>query len=159
MSNTRMPWDIYFLKMAFLASERSTCVRRHVGAVIVSNNQVLATGYNGACKGVRDCLDLGCLRNLSGISSGEHHEICRAVHAEQNAIIQAAVHGTAISGATLYCTHSPCVLCAKMIVNANIKRCVFGSMYSEEVFRGLFDEAKIEYKYIPFEEVGHVHSV
>ena len=145
----RISWDHYFLKMAFLASERSTCLRRHIGAVIVMNNQVLSTGYNGACSGIKDCRELGCLREQ--ISSGERHELCRAVHAEQNAIIQAAAHGTAIRGATLYCTHSPCILCAKMIVNAGIKRCYFAEMYSEEAFRDLFNEAGVEYKYIPME--------
>lgn len=151
MSNDfdRIPWDNYFLEMAFLAAKRSTCLRRHIGAVIVLENQVLSTGYNGACSGVKDCRELGCIRQINAVTSGERHELCRAVHAEQNAIIQAAVHGTAIRGSTLYCTHSPCILCAKMIVNAGIKRCVFASLYAEEQFRELFLEAGIEAEYIP----------
>lgn len=151
MKKERISWDQYFLKMAFLAAERSTCVRRQIGAVLVKDNQILATGYNGACAGTKDCLELGCLREEKGIKSGENQEICRAVHAEQNAIIQAALHGTAIQGATLYCTHSPCILCAKMMTNAKIKRCVCANMYSEEEFRRLFDEAGIEFCYVPLD--------
>jgi dCMP deaminase len=141
----RPGWDEYFLKMAYLVAERSTCIRHHVGAVIVRSKKILTTGYNGAASGVKDCLTLGCLRNERGIPSGERHEICRAIHAEQNAIIQAGLHGIDISGSTIYCTHSPCILCAKMLVNAKIKRFVTGGKYADESFIGLFEEAGIEY--------------
>ncbi|MFN3550585.1 MAG: deoxycytidylate deaminase [Endomicrobiia bacterium] len=141
----RLSWDEYFLKLAFLVAERSTCRRHHVGAVIVRDKRILTTGYNGAPSNTKDCLELGCLRDLLKIPSGERHEICRAVHAEQNAIIQAAVHGIDITNSTMYCTHSPCIICAKMIVNAKIKRFVTCQDYKDENFRNLFEEAKIEF--------------
>ena len=106
--------DEYFLKVAAVVAERSTCRRHHVGAVAVADKHILATGYNGAPAGLADCLELGCLRDEQGIPSGTRHEICRAIHAEQNVIIQAALHGVSIGGATVYCTHTPCILCAKM---------------------------------------------
>ncbi len=143
--NKRLSWDEYFLKLAFLVAERSTCLRHHVGAVIVRDKRILTTGYNGAPSGVKDCLELGCLREELGIPSGQRHEICRAVHAEQNAIIQASVYGIDISGSTMYCTHSPCIICAKMIVNAKIKRFVTAGEYPDESFKVLFDEAKVEF--------------
>lgn len=127
----RPEWDQYFLKIAMLVAERSTCERHHVGTVIVKNKRILTTGYNGACAGQKDCLELGCLRNAKNIPSGERHEICRAVHAEQNAIIQAGLHGVSIDGATLYCTISPCMICAKMIKNAKIVRYVTYAEYSD----------------------------
>ncbi len=142
---SRPGWDEYFCKMAMLAAERSTCLRRNVGAVIVKDRRILATGYNGAARGVRDCLELGCLRDELGIPSGERHEICRAIHAEQNAIIQAGLHGVNISGSTLYCTHSPCAICAKMIVNAGIKRVVSFFPYTDNTFPELFKEAGVEF--------------
>lgn len=147
----KISWDQYFIKMAFLVSERSTCLRRQIGAVIVKNHQVIATGYNGACSKMEECIDVGCIRDEKGINSGERHEICRAVHAEQNAIIQAALHGTSTEGATMYCTHSPCILCAKMIVNAKIERVVCAELYSEQTFRKLFEKAGIEFCYEPFQ--------
>jgi len=143
--NKRLSWDEYFLKLAFLVAERSTCLRHHVGAVIVRDKRILTTGYNGAPSGVKDCLELGCLREELGIPSGQRQEICRAVHAEQNAIIQAGVYGIDISGSTMYCTHSPCIICAKMIVNAKIKRFVTAGEYPDESFKALFDEAKVEF--------------
>ncbi|MEE4312710.1 MAG: cytidine/deoxycytidylate deaminase family protein [candidate division KSB1 bacterium] len=144
----RPSWDKYFIKMAFLVAERSTCLRHHVGAILVKDRQVLTTGYNGAAKGIDDCMTLGCLRDQLKIKSGERHEICRAIHAEQNAIIQAGVHGVNINGSTLYCTHSPCIICAKMIVNAGIKRIVIGSDYPDDfnLVMNLFDEAKVTLK-------------
>src|SRR5512136_2507594 len=137
--------DEYFLKIAMVIAERATCVRHHIGAVAVANKHILATGYNGAPSGLHDCLELGCLRNALGIPSGKRHEICRAVHAEQNVIIQAAIHGISIKGSTIYCTHSPCVLCAKMLINAQIKRFVSFGRYSDDEFLNLFHEAGIEY--------------
>ena len=104
--------DEYFLKIASVVAERSTCLRHHMGAVAVKDKHILTTGYNGAPAGVKDCLELGCLRNEKNIPSGQRTEICRAIHAEQNAIIQAAVHGVRLEGCTIYCTHTPCVLCA-----------------------------------------------
>jgi dCMP deaminase len=142
----RISWDNYFMKMAFLAAERSTCRRRHVGAVLVKDNHVLATGYNGACSGLPDCLELGCLRDEKGIPSGTQHEICRAVHAEQNAVIQAALHGVGIRGATMYCTHSPCTLCTKILINAKIARHVAAITYSEREFEEMYKLAGIEYR-------------
>ncbi len=150
----RPEWDEYFLKLAYLVAERSTCLRHHVGAVIVRNKHILTTGYNGAASGVKDCSELGCLRDKNGIPSGERHEICRAIHAEQNAIIQGSLHGIDVSGSTIYCTHSPCILCAKMIVNAKIKKFVTGGRYSDKTFRKLFKEAGITYKEIKLPELA-----
>jgi dCMP deaminase len=122
---TRPSWDDYFMKIAALVSERSTCLRHHVGAIIVKDRRVLTTGYNGAPSGVKDCLDLGeCIKNNLKIISGGGHDVCPAIHAEQNAIIQAAKYGQDISNSTIYCTHTPCIICARMIVNAGIKRIV-----------------------------------
>ncbi len=141
---TRPDSDEYFLKIASVVAERSTCRRHHVGAVAVGNKHILTTGYNGAPSGLKDCLELGCLRDEMGILSGERHEICRGVHAEQNAIIQAALHGISLEGSTIYCTHTPCVLCAKMLVNAKIKRFVSFGRYNDNAFISLFQEAGIE---------------
>jgi dCMP deaminase len=145
MRSKRPDWDEYFLKMAYLVAERSTCLRHHVGAVIVRDKKILTTGYNGAAKGVKDCLELGCLRDEKGIPSGERHEICRAIHAEQNAIIQAGLHGISIANSTIYCTHSPCILCAKMLVNSQIKKFITSGEYADKAFEALFKEAGIEY--------------
>jgi len=144
----RPDWDEYFLKMSHLVAERSTCLRHHVGSLVVRNKRILTTGYNGAASGVKDCLALGCLRNEKNIPSGERHEICRAIHAEQNAIIQAGLHGIDISGSTIYCTHSPCILCAKMIVNARIKNFITCTEYKDKAFKSLFKEAGLKYKLI-----------
>lgn len=141
----RVSWDEYFMKIAFLVAERSTCLRRHVGAIIVKDKRVLTTGYNGAAKGIKDCTERGCLRNEMNIPSGTRHEICRAIHAEQNAITQAGLHGITINGGTLYCTHSPCIICAKMAVNAGITRFVSCASYQDEEFVKLFEEAGVEY--------------
>ncbi|WP_374129526.1 cytidine/deoxycytidylate deaminase family protein [Candidatus Endomicrobiellum agilis] len=133
------------MKLAWLVAERSTCRRHHVGAVIVRDKRILTTGYNGAASATRDCLSLGCLRDAMNIPSGQRHEICRAIHAEQNAIIQGGYHGMNIKGSTLYCTHSPCVLCAKMIVNAGIKKIIANIEYPDNTFKELFSEAKVEF--------------
>lgn len=143
--NRRLEIDDYFLKIAAVVSERSTCLRHHVGAVIVKEKHILSTGYNGAATGLGDCLKLGCLRDQLKIKSGTRQEICRAIHAEQNAIIQAALHGVSTEGATLYCTHSPCILCAKMIVNAKIKKFVTYGEYPDKEFLKLFKDIKIEF--------------
>ena len=148
LNSTRPSWDEYFMKMALLAAERSTCLRHHVGTVIVKDKRILATGYNGAAAGLKDCMELGCLRNAQNIPSGERHEICRAIHAEQNAIIQAGLHGTSIKDAIMYCTHSPCILCAKMIINAKISSYITCGYYKDQSFMPLFEEAVLEYKTI-----------
>ena len=135
--------DEYFLKIASVVAERSTCRRHHVGAVAVKNKHILATGYNGAPSGAKDCLELGCLRDELGIPSGERHEICRGIHAEQNVIIQASLHGVSLEESTIYCTHTPCVLCAKMLVNAKIKRFVTFGSYNDDTFIKMFQEAGI----------------
>ena len=135
--------DEYFLKIASVVAERSTCRRHHVGAVAVKNKHILATGYNGAPSGAKDCLELGCLRDELGIPSGERHEICRGIHAEQNVIIQASLHGVSLEESTIYCTHTPCVLCAKMLVNAKIKRLVTYGSYNDDTFIKMFREAGI----------------
>jgi dCMP deaminase len=143
---TRPDIDEYFLKIASVVAERSTCRRHHVGAVAVKDKHILATGYNGAAAGLKDCLELGCLRDELGIESGTRHEICRGIHAEQNVIIQASLHGVSLEGATIYVTHSPCVLCAKMLVNARIKRFVTFGSYADDSFIDLFQEARIEFE-------------
>ena len=145
--------DKYFLELAFKVAERSTCRRRHVGAILVKDKHILSTGYNGACSGVKDCLELGCLKDQLKIPSGQGQEICRAVHAEQNAVIQAGLHGSSTEGATIYCTHSPCALCARIMVNAKIKRCVCSLIYSEEIYKQLFEEAGVEFLQIKQEEL------
>lgn len=143
--NRRPSVDEYFLKIASVVAERSTCERHHVGAVAVRDKHILSTGYNGAAAGLKDCLELGCLRDELKIPSGTRHEICRGIHAEQNAIIQASLHGVSLEGATLYCTHSPCILCAKMLVNARIKRFVTFGKYADDAFMELFKEAGIAF--------------
>jgi len=140
----RLDSDEYFLKIASVVAERSTCRRHHVGAVAVRNKHILATGYNGAPSGAKDCLELGCLRDELNIPSGTRHEICRGIHAEQNVIIQAGLHGVSLEGSTLYATHTPCVLCAKMLINAKIKRLVSFGSYNDDEFVKLFREAGIE---------------
>jgi len=141
---TRPDGDEYFLKIASVVAERSTCRRHHVGAVAVKNKHILATGYNGAPSGLKDCLELGCLRDERGIPSGERQELCRGIHAEQNVIIQASLHGVSLEGSTIYATHTPCILCAKMLVNAKIKRFVSFGKYNDDAFINLFKEAGIE---------------
>jgi len=141
---TRISADEYFLKIASVVAERSTCLRHHMGAVAVKDKHILTTGFNGAPAGVKDCLELGCLRNAQNIPSGTRTEICRAIHAEQNVIIQAALHGISLDSCTIYCTHTPCVLCAKMMVNARVKRVVIFTKYADDSFKELFREAGIQ---------------
>jgi len=138
--------DEYFLKIASVVAERSTCRRHHVGAVAVKDKHILATGYNGAASGLKDCLELGCIREDMNIPSGTRQELCRGIHAEQNVIIQATLHGVSLEGATIYATHTPCILCAKMLVNAKIKRFVTFGEYADSAFKDLFKEANIEFE-------------
>ena len=145
MSNSRPDWDEYFTEMARLVSTRSNCVSRKVGAVITVDNQIVSTGYNGAPKGLKHCVDNGgCLRKLNNIESGTRQEICRAVHAEQNAIISAAIKGVSIKGGTLYVNTYPCSICTRMLINAEIKRIVYDSDYSDQLSKEMLDESKIE---------------
>ena len=137
----RPSWDEYFMEMAELARKRSTCLRRHVGAVIVKDNRVIATGYNGVPKGIRHCEETGCLRQQLNVPSGKMHELCRGLHAGQNAIIQAACMGSSIEGGTLYCTTQPCVICTKMIINAGIKRVVIKESYPDALAQEMAAEA------------------
>ena len=140
----RISLDEYFLKIASVVAERSTCRRHHMGAIAVRDKHILTTGYNGAPAGAKDCLELGCLRDELNIASGTQQEICRTIHAEQNVIIQAGLHGISLEGATVYCTHTPCVLCAKMMVNARIARSVSFGKYNDDRFIDLFKEAGIK---------------
>lgn len=150
--------DEYFLKIASVVAERSTCLRHHVGAVAVRDKHILATGYNGAAAGLKDCLELGCLRDEQEIPSGTRHEVCRAIHAEQNVIIQASLHGVNLDGATIYCTHTPCILCAKMLTNARITRFVSFRKYADDTFIQLFQEAGIRADILekPSAEISHL---
>jgi dCMP deaminase len=132
------------MEMAFLASQRSTCIRRKVGAVVVLENQILATGYNGAPKHVSHCGETGCLRQKMNVPSGTMHELCRGVHAEQNAIVQAAINGTSIRNATLYCTNHPCSICAKMIINSEIRNVYIADDYPDPLAKEMFAEAGVE---------------
>jgi len=140
----RPSWDDYFMDIATLVSKRSTCTRRKVGAVMVKNRAILTTGYNGAPSGVPHCDETGCIRHKLNVPSGEKHELCRGLHAEQNAIIQAAVHGVCIKGANLYCTHHPCSICAKMIINAGIEIIYYQHGYQDDLSKALFENTKIK---------------
>ncbi|MBQ6454294.1 MAG: cytidine/deoxycytidylate deaminase family protein [Coriobacteriales bacterium] len=144
MADPRPSWDEYFMSIADQVATRSTCLRRQIGAVIVKDKRLLATGYNGAPSGLPHCLDIGCLRQQMGIPSGQRHELCRAIHAEQNAIVQAAKYGTSIEGGTIYTTAYPCVMCAKMIINAGLKRIVYRDSYPDDLSTELLKESGIE---------------
>ena len=140
----RPTWDEYFMEMAMVAAKRSTCLRRSVGAVIVKNKQILASGYNGTPMGLPHCEEVGCLREQLKVPSGKCHELCRGVHAEQNAITQAAYHGVSVKGATFYCTHQPCVVCTKMLINAGIERIVYANPYPDELAQEMMGQSKIK---------------
>lgn len=144
MRLVRPSWDKYFMEITEVVATRSTCLRRKVGAVIVKDKHILASGYNGAPSGLVHCAEVGCLRERMQVPSGERHELCRGLHAEQNAIIQSALHGVSIAGATIYSTTQPCVLCSKMLINAQIKRIVFQGYYPDELSLALLQEAGIE---------------
>lgn len=144
----RPDWDRYFMEIAKVVASRSTCLRRHVGALLVLDKRILSTGYNGTPSGLKHCREVGCLREQLKVPSGERHELCRGLHAEQNAIIQAAIHGVAIKGATLYCTHYPCAVCAKMLVNAGIKNIVLAENYPDKLAKEIFGEAGISIAFI-----------
>ena len=139
----RPNWEEYFMDIARLVSTRSTCTRRYVGAVIVKDKRVLATGYNGAPAGLAHCEEIGCLREQQAVPSGQRHELCRGLHAEQNAIIQAAFHGISIQDSTLYCTTLPCSICLKMLLNAGIQKIVYNEGYADELTKSFLQESAI----------------
>lgn len=143
MADTRPSWDEYFMDITRQVATRSTCLRRAVGAILVRDKRIIATGYNGGPTGLRHCLDIGCLREQLGIPSGQQHELCRGIHAEQNAIIQAARYGVSIDGSTLYCTTQPCTQCTKMLINAGIREIVYAEGYPDELAQELLDESGI----------------
>ncbi|HHT78497.1 MAG TPA: dCMP deaminase family protein [Actinobacteria bacterium] len=143
--NKRPSWDEYFISITKTVASRSTCLRRKVGAIIVKDKRILTTGYNGAPRGVKSCLEIGrCLREELRVPSGQRHEICRALHAEQNAIIQAAYHGVRITGSSVYSTTQPCVLCAKMMINAGIRKIYYYEEYPDQFSLDLLKEAEVE---------------
>ncbi len=144
----RPSWDKYFLEMAKLVSKRATCIRRQVGAVVVKDKRVLATGYNGAPSGLPHCLDIGCLREKLKIPSGERHELCRGLHAEQNALIQASLYGISLKDGSLYATNQPCIICAKMLINAGIKEIVISKGYPDKMAMDFLRQAKIKVRII-----------
>lgn len=140
----RPPWPDYFMAITKMVSTRSTCIRRKVGAILVKGKRILATGYNGAPSGLKHCEELGCLRESSSVASGERHELCRGLHAEQNVIVQAAYYGIPIANSDLFCTNKPCAICAKLIINAGIKRVYFEEDYNDALSEMLLKEAGIE---------------
>lgn len=146
--NKRPDWDNYFMKIAELVSERSTCLRRKVGAVLVKDKRILSTGYNGAPSGISHCEEVGCIREKMKIPSGERHELCRGLHAEQNAILQAAYHGVSIKGSKLYVTCHPCSVCAKMIINAGIEEVIIKEGYPDKLAESILKEGKIKVRYL-----------
>lgn len=141
--DTRPNWDQYFMEIAHQVARRTTCRRRAVGAVLVKDRRILATGYNGVPQGIEHCLDRGCLREQLGIPSGEKHELCRGLHAEQNAIIQAAKHGISIDGGMVYCTTQPCIICAKMLINSGIREIVFEESYPDTLTQEMLEESGV----------------
>jgi len=144
----RPSWDEYFLEVAILVSKRATCLRRSVGAVLVKDKKILATGYNGAPSGLNHCLDIGCLREKLKVPSGERQELCRGLHAEQNVLVQAALYGVSTKGSTLYVTNQPCGICAKMLINAGIREIVISAGYPDKLAREFLKEAKIKVRRI-----------
>ncbi|MEO0098303.1 MAG: dCMP deaminase family protein [candidate division WOR-3 bacterium] len=142
--DSRLSWDEYFIQIAQMVSERSTCLRRKVGAILVKDKRILATGYNGAPTGLKHCAETGCLRERLGLKPGERIELCRGLHGEQNALLQAAAFGIDVSGATLYSTHQPCITCVKMLINARIKRICFLEPYYDQLANKFLREAKIK---------------
>ncbi len=154
----RPSWQQYFMQMAVLASQRSTCLRRKVGAILVRDNQILSSGYNGAPKNIRHCAEVGCLRQQNNVPSGEKHELCRGVHAEQNAIIQAGLNGSSTRGAVLYCTNQPCSICAKLIINAEIRTVYISEPYPDKLAELLMEEAGIELIHFNMQD-GMMHRI
>ena len=140
----RPSYDEYFMEMAHVIAKRSTCLRRKVGAILVKDKHILSTGYNGAPKGLQHCSEVGCLREKLNVPHGQRHEICRGLHAEQNAIIQASVFGVSIKDSVLYCTNTPCVVCAKMLINAGVKKIIYDGDYPDDLAKKILQESKIK---------------
>lgn len=145
LGTKRPPWDEYFMGITELVAQRSTCLRRQVGAILVKDKRIVSTGYNGAPTNVSHCLDVGCMRQQQGIPSGERHELCRGLHAEQNAIIQAAICGISIEGTTLYCTNMPCSICSKMLINSRIVKVYYREGYADTLSSSMLLEANIPF--------------
>jgi dCMP deaminase len=154
----RPSWDAYFMEITRVVASRSTCLRRKVGATIIKDKRILTTGYNGAPKGLAHCQEVGCIRAEKQVPSGERHELCRALHAEQNAILQAALYGVSISGATVYCTTHPCVMCAKMMINAGMKEVVISKSYPDQLAAELLEEAGVRVRYFSDAESEVTHD-
>lgn len=146
--DSRVTWRQYFMSIAFLVSERATCMRRKVGAIAVKDKRILATGYNGAPAGIAHCMETGCLRQQLKIPSGQRHEICRGLHAEQNVIIQAATYGVNIGESEIYCTHHPCAVCAKMLINCQVRHIYYADSYPDELAASMLSEAGILTEFI-----------
>jgi len=145
----RPSWEEYFMSIARMVASRSTCLRRHVGAILVKDKRILATGYNGAPAGLKHCEETGCLRETQSVPSGMRHELCRGLHAEQNAIIQAACYGISISGSTLYCTNKPCIICSKMVINAGIQTVFYQDGYDDPLADKMLTEAGVQMVRLP----------
>jgi len=143
VSRQRPGWDEYFIEIAKLVASRSTCLRRQVGALLVRDKRILSTGYNGAPMGLKHCFETGCLREQMNVPSGQRHELCRGLHAEQNALLQASLHGVSVKGSTLYCTNQPCIICTKMLINAGINEVVILEGYPDNMSMDFFNEAGI----------------
>ena len=140
------------MSIAQQVATRSTCLRRQVGCIVVLEKRIVSTGYNGAPSGLPHCEEVGCIRETQGVASGERHELCRGLHAEQNAVIQAAVHGTAMRGSTVYCTHKPCILCTKMLINAGVRRVYYAEGYGDTMADELARGANMELTHLAGEE-------
>jgi dCMP deaminase len=151
LSMKRPSNDEYFMSMAYLVSSRSTCIRRKVGAIIVKDKHILSTGYNGSPKGTRHCEELGCIREQLKIPSGTRHELCRGVHAEQNAVAQAAYFGVSVNGGIVYCTTFPCSMCAKILINSGITEIVYDNGYMDELSKELLAETDIKIRRFQFD--------
>jgi dCMP deaminase len=145
----RPSWDDYFMRIAHVVAERSTCMRRHVGALVVMDKRILSTGYNGAPSGLPHCREVGCLRQIHQVPSGQRHELCRGLHAEMNALLQGSRHGVSMEGSTIYSTHVPCSLCTKMIINTGVRRVVACTDYPDAFAREMLEQADVTLDVIP----------
>ncbi|WP_291325829.1 cytidine/deoxycytidylate deaminase family protein [Desulfovibrio sp. UCD-KL4C] len=149
--DNRLPWPEYFMRITHQVAERATCTRRKVGAIAVKDKRILATGYNGSPSDISHCADIGCLRESLGIPSGQRHELCRGLHAEQNVIIQAAVHGIKLQGCEIYCTTQPCLICTKMLINTGVTAVYFAESYPDELSEAMFKEAGVKFELLQFD--------
>ncbi|MBI9109696.1 cytidine/deoxycytidylate deaminase family protein [Maridesulfovibrio ferrireducens] len=149
--DNRLPWPEYFMRIAHQVAERATCTRRKVGAIAVKDKRILATGYNGSPSDIAHCAEIGCLRETLGIPSGERHELCRGLHAEQNVIIQAAVHGIKLKGCEIYCTTQPCLICTKMLINTGVTAVYFSESYPDELSEAMLKEAGVKFELLQFD--------